>query len=73
MADFPARLPRSTKAARGRTGEKTTPLVIRSSTRLDDVPRETVRARLGRSLASALRRTRSPKARATRARVRRPN
>lgn len=51
MTTFPSRLSRSTKAARGRTGVKTTPLVIRSSIRLDDATRETVRLRLGRRLA----------------------
>ena len=51
MATFPARLPRSTKAARGRTGARSTPLVIRSRVHIDDATRETVRLRLGRRLA----------------------
>jgi hypothetical protein len=52
MTTFPEKLPRSTKARRGRTAAPSTPLAIRSRIPLDEVTRELVRVRLGRRLAS---------------------
>jgi hypothetical protein len=52
MTTFPAQLPRSSKARRGRTAAQSTPLAIRSRIPLDEVTRELVRVRLGRRLAS---------------------
>src|SRR5512145_1981612 len=58
MTTLPARLPRSSKAARGRTDAESTPLAIRSRVPLDDATRELVRVRLGRRLASHARHVR---------------
>jgi hypothetical protein len=51
MTTFPARLSRSAKASRGRTGAQSTPLAIRSRIPLDEQTRDLVRVRLGRRLA----------------------
>ena len=58
MTIFPAQLPRSSKAARGRTDAEATPLAIRSRVPLDDATRDLVRVRLGRRLASYARHVR---------------
>ena len=50
-ARFAGELPRSEKAARGRTAVELTPLAIRSRVPLSDVMRETIRVQFGRRLA----------------------